>query len=456
MTTAFADVQRIMSPAQIISIADSKRSPLALWVGAVSAGKTFASLFAFLIALRAAPVEGQIVIVGRTLQSIERNIIKMLQTRSIFGLLAGQVTHTKGSNVAIICGREVALIGASNSTAENVIRGMTVSLAYVDEATIVDRAAFDMLVTRLRVGAQSRLIATTNPGSMNHWLRREYILRADAVGMTVFTLTMDDNPSLDPGYVARMKRTYTGVFYQRFILGEWTNAEGAVYPDWDPNEHVIRFEEMPPIRRMLAVGVDYGTTNPTVALLVGITDERMPGQYTPTPRLILMDEWVDDPKRKREDGSPAANRSHAPSEHAELYRQWLAGSRHMPDHVMSTDPRPPATIVDPAAKAFREQLARPIGQFATGLPTTAADNDVLAGIGDVSMLISNGLLLATDRCVRWNEEVTEYRWDSKKSDEGRDQVVKEADHAMDAGRYGVRTSRGLWLPSIRDAYNLAA
>jgi hypothetical protein len=456
MTTAFADLQRIMSPKQIISIADSTRTPLALWVGAVSAGKTFASLWAFLIALRMAPTTGEIVIVGRTLQTIERNIISLLQKPGVFGLLAGQVKHTTGSNIAVICGRTVSLIGASNSESENVIRGMTVSLAYVDEATIVNRAAFDMLVTRLRVDG-ARLLATTNPGSMNHWLRRKYILRADAAGLTVFHLTMDDNPSLPAGYVARMKRTYTGVFYQRFILGEWTNAEGAVYPDWDPKEHIIRFEDMPPIRRLLAVGVDYGTTNPTVAILLGITDERMPGQYTPTPRLILMDEWVDDPKQKSDhDGNPSTNRPHAPSEHAEMYRRWLAGSRHMPDHIMATDPRPPATIVDPAAKAFREQLARPVGQFATGMPTTAADNDVLAGIGDVGMLISNGLLISTDRCVRWNEEITEYRWDSKKSDEGLDQVVKENDHSLDSGRYSIRTSRTLWLPSVRDAYNLAA
>lgn len=448
-------ISRLMSPAQLISIARSSSRTISLWVGAVSAGKTIASLFAFLIALRSAGEVGQIVIIGKTLQTIERNVIDQLRTRSIFGSIADQVIHTTGSNRAVILGREVSLIGANNVSAEERIRGGTFSLVYVDEATLLPHVFWQMLVTRLRV-VGARLIATTNPASKNHWLRKEYIKRADSVDLVMFHLTMYDNPSLSPEYIARMERTYTGVFYDRFILGLWTTAEGAIYPEWNPEVgggNVIEWQKMPELRSILGIALDYGTTNPTVALMLGITNEFRTGSRDPAPRLILLDEWVDDPAVTR--------RNHAPSEHAELFRAWR-DEQHLPDGILPIDMRRrPFIIVDPAAKAFREELARSVNGI-EGIATQAADNSVLEGIGDVSNLISrkhpNGgsLLIATDRCARWNEEITEYAWDAKKQAEGEDEPLKLNDHAMDAGRYAVRTTKPLWLPKMREAYKLAA
>src|SRR5690606_26942246 len=97
--------------------------------------------------------------------------------------------------------------------------------AYVDEATIIPQAFWQMLVTRLSVDG-ARLLATTNPGSKSHWLRKEWILKAASVGLIHFAFTMEDNPSLSEQFKADMRASYSGVFYQRFINGEWTNAEG--------------------------------------------------------------------------------------------------------------------------------------------------------------------------------------------------------------------------------------
>src|SRR5690606_24239108 len=105
---------------------------IALWSGAVSSGKTISSLLAFLILLTRAPSHGLVVIVGRTLQTIERNLIDPLQSPELFGPLAGQVHHTAGSTTAVILGRTVHLVGASDARAESRIRGATVALAYVD------------------------------------------------------------------------------------------------------------------------------------------------------------------------------------------------------------------------------------------------------------------------------------------------------------------------------------
>ena len=441
---------RLLSPAQILTVVDSPTKMISLWVGAVSAGKTIASLIAFLLALRGVGPVGDVVIIGKTLNTIERNVIGQLQNHALFGAVAKSVTHTRGASTAIILGRRVELIGANNTAAEERIRGGTFALVYVDEATLLPKEFWNMLVTRLRV-AGARLIATTNPASRNHWLRKEWILRGAEVDMLTFHMTMYDNPlyfeggAEGPSYIRRMEKTYTGVFYDRFILGKWTTAEGAIYSDWNPDNQ-IRFEDMPDLSQVVAVGIDAGSTHPTVALMLGVTAERgtdQRGRVVARPRLVLMDELVIEGKN---------GDSYSPSRQAEMYRSWL-GQAHVPAQVMFTPPK--FTIVDTAAKWFRDELARP-PMGGRGIPTTAADKGVLEGIGTVSSLISQNLLLATDRCQRWQDEITEYRWDQDAQDKGVDEPVKENDDAMDAGRYAVRTTRALWLPGMRQGWGLAA
>lgn len=41
--------------------------------------------------------------------------------------------------------------------------------------------------------------------------------------------TMADNPGLSPEIRQRYERLYTGVFYRRFVQGEWAAAQGLVY-----------------------------------------------------------------------------------------------------------------------------------------------------------------------------------------------------------------------------------
>lgn len=469
MSTRLTDAFAIMSPKQLASIHWSTRRKLALWVGAVSGGKTVASLLAFLFALLDAPKGGLVVIIGKTLQSIEDNVITTLQNPELFGELAAHTIHTKGSNFAIILGRRVNLIGANNATAEERIRGATYALAYVDEATIIPPNFWSMLITRLRLPG-SRLLATTNPGSRNHWLKRDWIDRADAVDMITFHLTMFDNPSLTPEYIDLMQRTYADpVLHARFILGLWTAAEGAVYQDFDATvkpitdhtAHVIPWEQTPELADVLAIGMDWGTTNASTGLLLGITAEQQlverPNRsavWMPRPRLILLDEWGYD--------SRITKRQLTPDDQAALFSSWYSGSRegqrplgfiqaHTPKPIPFDRPRA-GLIVDPAAPAFSTALRN------LSFLTVPAANDVSKGIATVSNLISSHHLLVTDRCAGFLSEVTEYVWDRKLSDEkGEDYPAQgQADHYLDGARYAIYTTRPLWWPTMRAAYNLAA
>jgi PBSX family phage terminase large subunit len=423
-------LERLLSRKQILSIVDSTRRTLALWSGSVSAGKTIASLIAFLLAVKVAPKSGLIVIVGRTLQTVYQNVIVPLQDPTLFGsLVAAQVNYTPGATKAVILGREVMVIGAHNAEAVGRIQGATIALAYVDEATLLPEVFWNMLVTRLRV-AGARLLATMNPASRNHWMRKNWILKADAVDLIHFHFTMLDNPSLQPEYVERMKRSYSGVFYDRFIKGEWTNAEGAVYPMWDPSKHVVPWASMPRMQEIMGIGMDYGTTNATTALMLGVTAEEK-------PRLILMDEWgynpADHDKRRLTD-----------SELSRRFRTWLKEDHQPIDDGL----RPRFLMLDPAAASMRVQLHQDLR--GTGLAPWPADNDVLKGIATIANLLDGDepRMQVSDRCTGWQSEVTEYRWDEKATAEGDDEVVKENDHYLDGGRYITHSTVGYWQPML--------
>lgn len=434
---ALERVQRKLSAKQLRSIVEAESFTMALWVGAVSAGKTYASLIAFLLAILTVPTGERIVIVGRTLKTIEGNVISQLQDRKRFGAIAKHVVHTRGSSTAIILGRVVELIGAPNALAEGNIRGSTLHLVYVDEVTLIPQAFFDMLETRLRTEG-ARMLATTNPASRNHWLRKGYILAPADHDLVVFHFQMRDNPSLPAAYVLRMVRANVGMFFQRFILGLWTNAAGAIYDMWDPEIYVVPFAELPKISRILAVGIDYGAAHATSAIMLGITEEYDDaGKYA--PRLCLMDEWRH--KTSHEDGIA----SMAPSDMAIEIRKWLR-KNHTPGNEIL---RANLIYVDPSAKGFREELAR------QKVANAAADNDH-AGIADISTLLAQRRLIVSDRCEGFLEEVTEYAWDPKKTEEGLDEPIKINDDSLDAARYAIRSTRSIWLTMFRAAYGLAA
>jgi PBSX family phage terminase large subunit len=414
------DVPLPLSRRQIASIVESQDAPLALWSGAVSSGKTIASLIAFLIALVAAPDHGLVVVVGRTLQTIERNLIDPLQSRHLFGPLSAHVHHTTGSTTATILGRTVHLVGASDARAEGRIRGSTIALAYVDEATLVPHSFWMMLLSRLRVGSASRLLATTNPDGPFHWLRKEFILRGADVGLTNWHFTLDDNPSLDPGFVRRLKTQYTGLWYRRFILGEWCLASGAVYDMFDESRHVV--DLLPYMRRWTAVGVDYGTVNPFSAVLIGEGEDR---------HLYAVSEYRHDSK--------TSLRQLTDAEYSCNVREWLANVRRPGEQGAARGVRPEWIFVDPSAASFMNQL------WSERVPgISPAINDVLDGIRSVSVALGSGLLRIHRSCTGLLGELPGYAWDEKAAERGEDKPLKMDDHSADALRYALHSTAHEW------------
>ncbi|MEU6756963.1 PBSX family phage terminase large subunit [Streptomyces sp. NPDC046685] len=409
-----------LSRKQVRSIAHAT-ARINVWHGAIRSGKTIASLVAFLLAIAAAPSSGLVVIVGRSLQTIERNVLDPLQDADLFGPIASLVVHTRGSNTATILGRTVHLIGASDSRAEGRLRGMTCCLAYVDEATLVPRGFWNQLLGRLSVPG-ARLMATTNPDNPGHWLRKDFLNRAGELDLRQWQFNLDDNPALDPAYVSALKTEYVGLWYRRFILGHWVQSEGAIYEMFDTEQHVVA--EVPPISRWLCDAIDYGTVNPFADVLIGLGVDQ---------RLYVVSEYRHDSK--------TARRQLTDAEYSAARRRWLAAVPHPGTNVLGI--RPEWTIVDPSAASFIEQLHR--DNTPSVMP---ADNTVLDGIRTVATLFAAGRLLVHRSCTGLIDELPGYSWDDEAAEKGEDKPIKAYDHSCDALRYGVRTTEALWRPHI--------
>lgn len=388
--------------------------------GAVRSSKTITSLLDFARFVRQAPA-GELAIVGRTERTAARNIIEPLT--AMFGRF---VSYNRGTSTLTLFGRTVYVIGANNEASRTKIQGMTLVGLYIDEAAVIPESFFNMAYTRLSV-AGAKMWLTANPEGRSHWLLKNWLekarvhVRADGtvvrkdspIDLHRYTFTLDDNPFLEADFIRRLKASYTGIWFRRFILSEWTNAEGAIYDMWDEEQHVLPAvpQDVTILRRI--VGVDYGTAGSAfVALALGLGSDR---------KLYVLDEW-------RHDASQPGVARWTDAELSRGLQQWLADQ-----------PQPDGIFVDPSAASFRVQLDR------ERVPRVEqAGNIVVPGIRSVASLLAIGTLKVIGRCTGVIGEFPEYVWDSKAAERGEDAPLKKNDHSMDALRYAVRAAVLNW------------
>lgn len=411
-----------LSDQQARSIAQSN-GKINVWDGAIRAGKTVGSLLRYGQYVTTWQGGGVHVVSGRTVDTIARNVFKPLTDPALVGSAAAQLTkYTRGASTGLIMGREVEVISGYDASSESRLRGLTAGGAYVDEASVLPEQFVDQLVGRCSLPG-SKLFMTTNPGAPNHWFKTRYIDQAwQATGIDIrhWHFTLDDNPSLTDEYKTTIKTLYSGVWYKRMILGLWVMAEGMIFDAYDPDKHIV--DKLPTIVEWISAGVDYGTSAPFAALLLGLGVDG---------RLYLAAEWRHDSK--------LANRQMSDRQYSEAFRDWLA--KYRPPHRDGLGPigvRPRYTFVDPSAASFRVQLQR--DRWVSWL----GDNSVGDGLRTMSSLFASDKLRIHRSCKGLIAELPGYVWDAKAAKEGRDEPVKANDHSVDAARYATRSSEALW------------
>ncbi|TFH49337.1 MAG: PBSX family phage terminase large subunit, partial [Lysobacterales bacterium] len=251
------------SPKQAASIRDATER-VNLWDGSVRSGKTVASLFWWANTVANHDGNGDLLMVGKTERTLKRNVIGPLT--ELLGSAA--VSLKQGAGEALVFGKLVYLVGANDERAEQKIRGGTYSKIYGDEGTLWPESFFMMALSRMSTDG-AMLGLTTNPDSPLHYIKRNVIDRVDELGYRRFHFTLRDNPSLSEAYIAAITAEYTGLWRKRFIEGLWVMAEGAIWDAFDTEPHTVT--ELPEGLefKRYTLGIDYGTSNPFVALLRG-------------------------------------------------------------------------------------------------------------------------------------------------------------------------------------------
>ncbi len=241
---------------EIISLLKHKKlKRINLLEGSVRSGKTWISLVLWAMWVATMPKDGVYLMAAKTLTALERNNLNLLM--SLVG--KDNFSFSVQAKKAVLFGRTVYLEGANDARSENKIRGLTLTGAYCDELTLFDEDFFIMLLSRLSE-PDAKLFATTNPDSPGHWLMTNFIKRAEEGKLDLLRIKflIDDNPYLSKDYVDSLKQEYTGVFYERFIKGEWRAAEGVIYPEFADNPERFELENTPPDISFATIGVDFG------------------------------------------------------------------------------------------------------------------------------------------------------------------------------------------------------
>lgn len=387
--------------------------------GAVRSGKTVIMSLSFLMWSMDTFDGENFGMAGKTIQSFKRNVWFWLKKMALGrGYRIRKLTEI-GDNVFAVSkdGKEnyYYIFGGKDERSADLVQGFTAAGFFFDETAIMPESFVNQAVARCSVEG-AKLWFNCNPEGPFHWFKTGWIDKLDDRNAVRIHFLMDDNPSLSPTMLAMYKRRFGGVFYERFIQGLWVLAEGVIYSMFDRS---MVIDKVPPTVRILKkwIGVDYGQSNATVFLLVGLGSDDI---------LYVLDEYYHEGRTNLVQKSPA--------KYSAEYMAWKIKNGVEGVPVMNEH-----TFIDPSAKGFMLQLHE-----AGERKVRQADNEVLKGIELTSSIIESGLFRILKHCKHTIAELSAYRWDPKGQEKGVDKPVKQNDHAMDALRYVVNGTRMLW------------
>lgn len=368
--------------------------------GAIRSGKSSIMMWAF-VKWGMMNFDGQrFAICGKSVDSCIKNVVQpflaMSLARETYRLRwrrIDKVLEVQNGNITNL----FEVFGGKDESSFALIQGRTLAGVLLDEVALQPRSFVEQALARCSVTG-SRFWFNCNPGPPSHWFYQEWIKQTERHKALHLHFLLEDNPALDPEIVERYKNTYAGVFYRRYILGEWCVADGLVYPMFDKSKHIATEQYSGGV---YYISIDYGTLNPTAMGLWQLRNGKA---------VMLKEYYYDGRKQKRQKTD---------EEYADDLEAFAEG--YQIERV----------IVDPSAASFKETLRRR-GKFAV----LDANNAVLDGIRLTGSLLLAGRILFDASCENTFDEFGSYCWDEKKET---DAVVKESDHAMDMIRYFVYT-----------------
>lgn len=382
--------------------------------GAVRSGKTVFMIISFILWAMKSHDKSSFAICGKTVQSTERNIIQILSDIEMLTAIVS-FRYIRSKHVLEVSGfghkNSFYVFGGKDESSYMLIQGMTLCGLFFDEVALQPESFVEQAIARTLTVDNAKYYFNCNPEHPEHWFHKKWILDADGENKkNIYHLhfLMEDNPIMTAEKIKKQEDLFSGIFYQRYILGLWVVAEGLVYPHFDNKVRFREFYDKIHNRYYVVdsqnkkhygkyyVSIDYGTSNPFSAGLWFVTD---------TFALRIKEYYYN----SRETGQQKTD--------DEYYKELVKFIGNRPIELL---------VVDPSAASFITLLRR------KEMKVIKAVNDVIDGIRITSSYLVSKKILINEKCEDCIREFGLYSWDDKATE---DRVVKAYDHALDDIRY---------------------
>ena len=362
--------------------------------GAIRSGKTVCMALAFVQWSMQNFKDQNFAMCGKTVGSFRRNVLSVMKQMMVSR--GYEFSDRRSDNLLVITRNGVInyyyIFGGKDEGSQDLIQGITLAGLLLDEVALMPESFVNQATGRCSVDG-SKFWFNCNPEGPEHWFKKQWIDRQDEKSLLHLHFTMEDNLSLSERIKARYRGMYSGIFYRRYILGEWCLAEGLIY-EFDRDAHTVT--ELPTSGEWY-ISCDYGTLNPFSMGLWCVND----GQAVRVAEYYYS-------------GRGSSKQKTDEEYYQELEK--LAGNRAI--H---------SVVVDPSAASFIACIRRH-GRFSV----RKARNEVLPGIRLTAAMLQAGVIKIGASCSDAIREFGLYRWEEKGEV---DKPIKEHDHAMDDIRY---------------------
>lgn len=241
--------------------------------GAIRSGKSVAMSLGFVIWAMSEFSACNFAMCGKTIGSFRRNVLfwlkLMLRSRGY------SVSEQRTENLVIVRRGDTEnyfyVFGGKDERSQDLIQGITLAGVFFDEVALMPESFVNQATGRCSVDG-SKFWFNCNPGSPAHWFKTGWIDKRQDKRLLYLHFTMDDNRSLSEAVKERYRGMYSGVFFKRYILGEWKSADGVIYRQFadDPERFIL--DDVPGDIFIGTMGLDFGGNGSAHAgCLVGIT-----------------------------------------------------------------------------------------------------------------------------------------------------------------------------------------
>lgn len=244
--------------------------------GAVRSGKTIVMITSFVHWAMRFFNGHNFGICGKTVRSAERNIIiPMQQVADLTEYYS--VSYTRSINMLTVKYNNVInqfyIFGGKDESSYALIQGITLSGVLFDEVALMPRSFVEQAIARTLSIHNAKNWFNCNPENPNHWFYKEWICEAKNKNALHIHFLMTDNPIMTAQMLVKAYAMYTGVFYDRYILGEWVRAEGLIYRLFADNKENYLIDNADKYAfSTISFGVDFGgSKSATTFTTTGIT-----------------------------------------------------------------------------------------------------------------------------------------------------------------------------------------